>query len=272
MIPIKTPQEIEIMRQGGKILAEVLDELKKEVKPGVKTEDLNRLAEGLIFKYGAAPAFKGFKGRKDDKPYPAALCVSVNEEIVHALPSERILKNGDVVSLDLGVLFPAERCATCPLSGGGCGRAPGLYTDAAITLPVGRISGEASRVVETVEKALELAIEQARSGKRLGDISFAVQSFVESCGLAVIRDLSGHGVGRELHEEPDIPNFGQAGTGPILKEGMTLALEPMVSAGSAKIKKSADGFGYQMADGSLCAHFEHTILVSGNGAEILTKT
>lgn len=270
MIPIKSPQEIEIMRQGGKILARVLEEVAKAIKPGVTTKELDRLAEGLIFSFGAVPAFKGFKGPSDKQPYPATLCTSINEEIVHVVPSDRILKEGDIIGLDLGILYPPEKCAACPLARQGCQGVPGLHTDMAMTLPVGKVSKEAQRIIEVTKKALELAISQVRPGNHLGDISFAIQEYVESRDFSVIRDLTGHGVGRQLHEKPDIPNFGKKGTGPSLQQGMTLALEPMVSAGSYKIKKTKDGFGYQIADGSLSAHFEHTVAITKDGGEILT--
>lgn len=270
MIPIKTFQEIEIMRQGGKILAKVLDGVGEAIKPGVTTQELDRLAEGLIFSYGAMPAFKGFKGEKNEKPYPATLCTSINQEIVHIVPSERVLKEGDIIGLDLGILYPPEKCSTCPLANGGCQGVPGLYTDAAITLPVGKVSEDASKLIEVTKKALEIAISQVKPGNHLGDISFVIQQYIESEGLAVIRDLTGHGIGHQLHEKPEIKNFGQKGAGPLLKQGMALAIEPMTSAGSYKLKKTANGFGFQTDDNSLSAHFEHTVVVAKDGCEVLT--
>jgi len=265
MIRIKTSAEIELMRQGGKILGSVLAALEKEAKPGVTTAHLNELAEELILKAGGWPAFKGFQG------YPAALCASVNEEIVHALPSERKLKEGDIVGLDLGVLFPAENCSACPFSSKECGSQPGLNTDAAITVKVGRVSEEAERLVRTAKEALQAAIDLVRPGRKISEISSAIQKRAEKEGFSAIRELIGHGVGYELHEDPDIPNyFDDRFKDVILKEGMTLAIEPMISSGSYKIKKGKDGFVYETADKSLASHFEHTVAVTKDGCEILT--
>jgi len=253
------------MRQGGKILAFVLREVAKAVKPGVTTQSLNDLAEKLIVERGAAPAFLGYQG------YPASLCTSVNEEIVHALPSSRKLREGDIVGLDLGVLWPSEQCGSCPFSQG-CGGQRGLNTDMAITAPVGEISPEAQKLIETAEGALKAAIAKIKPGRKLSEISGEIQRYVEKSGLAVIRELIGHGVGYDLHEEPDIPNY-QASwlKDVVLKEGMVLALEPMVAAGGGKIKKTKDKHGYATADKSLAAHFEHTVAITSEGAEILTK-
>lgn len=265
MIKIKNANEIELMRQGGKILAEVLGELAKKVKPGVTTKELDELAEAMIYMNGAMPAFKGFDG------YPAALCASVNEEIVHALPSERKLKDGDIIGLDLGVLYPPENCGSCALSHG-CGGQRGLFTDAALTVAVGKISPEAKKIIEAVKGALAVAIEKVKPGRKLSEISAAIENFAKKQGFSIIRELIGHGVGYELHEEPEIPNF--AGSGfkdVVLKEGMTLAIEPMLSAGSHKIKKSEDKYGYKTLDNSLSAHCEHTIVVTKDGCEVLTK-
>jgi len=265
MIKIKNPNEIELMRQGGKILAEVLAELAKKVKPGITTKELNELAEAMIYMNGAMPGFKGFDG------YPAALCTSVKEEIVHALPSERKLKDGDIIGLDLGVLYPPENCGSCALSYG-CGGQRGLFTDAAITVAVGKISPEAKKIIEAAKGALAAAVEKVKPGRKLSEVSAAIEDFAQKQGFAVIRELIGHGVGYDLHEEPEIPNFaGSQFKEVVLKEGMTLAIEPMLSAGSAKIKKSKDKYGYLTADDSLSAHYEHTIVVTKNGCEVLTK-
>lgn len=277
MITIKSQQEIEIMQIGGRILAEILNQVAKEVKPGVTTAELNELAEKLIQKAGAIPAFKNFQN------FPAALCTSVNEEIVHAAPSERKLKEGDIIGLDLGILYPSsaslsgttegkpsERCSICP-SAGHCGGVRGLFTDAAVTVAVGKISAEAEKLIKVAEKALEIGLEQVRPGNYLGDIGHMVQKHVESEGFSVIRDLVGHGVGRELHEDPEIPNFGQPGTGIELKEGMTLAIEPMVAAGQSQVERVKGGFAYRTSDKSLAAHFEHTVVVTKDGCEILTR-
>lgn len=268
MIKIKSLQEIELMRQGGKILAIVLAEVVKKIKPGVTTKELDELAENLIYQQGALPGFKGFND------YPAALCTSINEEIVHALPSSRRLKDGDIIGLDLGVLYPPEHCATCAMSQG-CGNQKGLYTDAAITVAVGNESPEAKKVMEVAKGALAVAVDKIKPGRNLSEISAAIETHVKKQGLAVIRELIGHGVGYELHEDPEIPNFDFSGSRQfkdvVLKAGMTLAIEPMVSAGSAKIKKSKDKFGYLTEDDSLSAHFEHTVVVTEKGCEILTK-
>jgi len=268
MIKIKSSQEIELMRQGGKILALVLAEVEKKIKPGVTTKELDELAENLIYQNGALPGFKGFND------YPAALCTSVNEEIVHALPSSRKLREGDIISLDLGVLYPPEHCASCTMSSGNCGSQRGLYTDAAITAMVGRVSPEAKKLVDAARGALQAAIDKVKPGRKLSEVSAAIESFANKQGFQVMRELIGHGVGYELHEDPEIPNFDFTDTrhfkDVVLKEGMTLAIEPMLAAGSYKIKKSKDKFGYLTEDDSLAAHFEHTVLVTKEGHEILT--
>ena len=252
MITIKTDQDIALMRQAGQILAQIMRELKAAVAPGIKTEDLDKLANELILKSGTKPAFKGYQG------YPAALCTSVNNEVVHALPSSRKLLEGDIISLDLGVFLPTDNLGT------------GFYSDMAITLPVGNIDPEAGRLVRVTKKSLKRALARVNPGKTLGDIGQAVQSYAESQGMAVVRELCGHGIGKQLHEEPEIPNFGQRHKGPILKPGMVIAIEPMITAGDWKIKKSTDGYGFETADGSLAAHFEHTIAVTNKGNLILT--
>jgi len=251
-IQIKTEREIKIMREGGKILARIMNELKKEIKPGITTNSLERLAEELILKTKAKCAFKGYKSEENLPSYPACLCTSINEEIVHCPPSERILKEGDVLKLDLGILWK------------------GYYLDMAITVPVGKVSFEAQRLIRVTKKALKLAIKKAKPGNTFGDIGNTIQRYVESQGFNVIRDLCGHGIGRKLHEEPKILNYGKRNTGEKIREGMTFCIEPMVSAGDWHIIKTKDGFGYQTADGSLSAHFEHTIAVLRNGPKILT--
>lgn len=246
MITIKTPEEIKIMAEGGKILAKIMKELQKQVKSGITTKELNRVAEGLVLSSGGKCSFKGYQG------YPACLCTSINEEIVHAIPSERILKDGDIISLDLGIIWKD------------------FHSDMAITLPIGRINPETKKLVEVTEKALKIGIKEAKPGNYFGDISFAIQKYAESQNFNVVRDLCGHGIGKNLHEDPEILNYGEKGTGPKIKEGMVFCLEPMVAAGDDHIKKSRDGFGYETQDGSLSAHFEHTIAVTKNGVKILT--
>lgn len=265
MIRIKNENEIELMRQGGKILAFVLSEVAKEVKPGVTTKHLDELAERLIFEQGALPGFKGFND------YPTALCTSINEEIVHGVPSGRKLKAGDIVGLDLGVLWPPENCGACAMSAG-CGSQKGLFTDAALTVAVGKVSPEAKRLIMAARGALEAAAAKIKPGARLKEVSSAIEAYAAKHGFSVIRELVGHGVGYELHEDPEIPNFASRHfKDVILKEGMTLAVEPMISAGSHKIKKTKDKYGYATEDNSLSAHFEHTVVVTKKGCEVLTK-
>lgn len=274
MIFIKTQREIETMQIGGRILAEILDKVAKAVKPGITTAELNKFTEELIQKAGAVPAFKNYQN------FPAALCTSINEEIVHGVPSERKLKEGDIIGLDLGILYftrrnfseggPVENCFTCPMAKHNCNSAPGLFTDSAVTVAVGKVSLQAEKLISVAKKALEIALAQVKPGKHLGDIGYAIQKYVESEGFSVIRDLVGHGIGKELHEDPEIPNFGQPGTGIELKEGMTLAIEPMVAAGKHHIKKIKDGFAYETLDKTLTAHFEHTVAVTKDGCQVLT--
>lgn len=265
MIKIKTENEIELMRQGGRILASVLSNLAKEVKPGVETKYLDEVAEALIYQYGALPAFKGHDG------YPAALCASVNEQIVHGVPSDRKLLKGDIVGLDLGIIWPPENCSHCAMSHG-CSSQRGMFTDAAITVAVGEISQEAEKIIKAAKGALSVAVETVKSGRKLSEVSSAIEKYVKEQGFVPIRELVGHGVGHQLHEEPEIPNFKASWMKDVvLKEGMTLAIEPMISAGTYKIKKSKDKFGYMTEDSSLSAHFEHTVVVTKNGCEILTK-
>lgn len=247
MVILKSSWEIDLIRKSGRIVAEALARLTKLVEPGITTLDLDRLAEEYILKRGAKPAFKGYRG------YPYTLCASVNEQVVHALPSERTLKEGDIVSLDLGSIVD------------------GYYGDAAVTVPVGQVSEEAGRLMAVTQESLQRAIEAARPGNRLSDVSYAVQSAVESQGFSVVRLFVGHGIGRSLHEEPQIPNFGPPGHGPVLKTGMVLAIEPMVNAGSPDVMILEDRWTAVTCDGSLSAHFEHTVALTENGTEVLTS-
>lgn len=248
MINIKSPREIAIMAEGGKILAKIMAELKRRVKSGITTKQLDKVAEDLVLKYGAKPSFKGYQG------FPATLCTSVNEEIVHGLPSERILKEGDIVSLDLGLFYK------------------GFHTDMAVTLPVGRVLPEAQRLIRITKKCLKRGIRKVRPGNTIGDIGNTVQRYVESQGYNVVRELCGHGIGKKLHEEPQILNYGSRKRGEKLKEGMTLCLEPMVALGRGEIEKSEDGFCFKTRDRSLAAHFEHTVAVTKDGYRILTES
>jgi len=246
MIPIKTPEEIKTMAEGGKILAKIMKELEKKIEPGITTKELDKLAEELVFKYGGECSFKGYEG------FPTCLCTSINEEIVHSAPSNRRLKQGDIISLDIGIFFK------------------GFHADMAVTLPVGKVEPEIQRLIRVTKKALKRGIKKVRPGNTFGDIGNTIQRYVESQGFNVVRDLCGHGIGRELHEEPQILNYGKRHTGPEIKEGMVFCLEPMVTVGDWKIKKTKDGCGYETADNSLSAHFEHTIAVTKDGVKILT--
>jgi len=245
-IIIKSEREIATMRQAGRIVATVLEVLKSSLRSGMKTKELDFIAVKELDKLGAKASFKGYRG------FPASLCVSVNDEIVHGIPSERIINEGDIVSLDLGAIFN------------------GFQGDAAITVGVGKISPKARRLMETTEGALKAGIAVAHHGARLGDISAAIQNYAESRGYSVVREYTGHGIGREMHEEPQIPNFGLPGTGPELKKGMTLALEPMVNAGDWRTRLGGDHWLVLTADGSLSAHFEHTIAITDGEPEVLT--
>ena len=246
MVILKQPDEIDKARASNRIVAEVLNVLREKVKPGVTTRELNKIAEGVTEKRGARPAFKGYRG------YPYSLCTSVNEEVVHGMPSNRVLVEGDIVGLDFGVCYH------------------GLYGDSAITLPVGRVSEQATRLMQVTEQSLYSAIHQACDGNRLGDISAAVQETVETAGYSIVRDFVGHGIGKSMHEDPQIPNFGKKGRGIELKKGMILAIEPMVNAGKYKVKILSDGWTVITADGSLSAHFEHSVAITDNGPEILS--
>jgi methionyl aminopeptidase len=246
MISIKTKEEIKTMAAGGKILAKVMKELEKKVKPGISTEELDRVAETLILKSGGQCSFKGFEG------FPTCLCASINNELVHVVPSKRVLKEGDIISLDLGILYQ------------------GYHADMAVTVPVGKISPEAKRLIRATKKALKRGIKKVRPGNTFGDVGNTIQRHVEGQGFGVVRDLCGHGIGRDLHEDPKILNYGKRGTGPEIKTGMVFCLEPMVTMGDWKIKKSRDGFGFETQDGSLCCHFEHMMAATKNGVKVLT--
>ncbi len=254
MIAIKTPEEIKILRDGGKILASVLLKTGEKTKPGVTTFELDEYAEFLIKEAGGEPAFKGYKTRDDKYPFPSSLCVSINDEVVHGIPAEdRFLQEGDIVGLDLGLKWK------------------GLYTDATISVGVGKISSEAERLLNITKISLEKGIKVIKENATTGDIGFEIQSYVEANGFNVVKNLVGHGVGYSLHEEPEIPNWGKRKTGAILKQGMVFAMEPMVSMGSGDIILDKNNWTWKTKDVSLSAHFEHTIVVTKRGAKILTK-
>jgi len=247
MIVLRSMQEIESMRHAGSILAEALKKIRLAAKAGVETAQLDRIARKEIIDRGGYPAFKDYRG------YPANICVSINDEVVHGIPSKRKIKDGDIVSVDVGVKFGE------------------YFADAAETIAVGNISDAARRLVEATEKALYVGIENAQPGKRVSDISSAIQEYVESRGFSVVRALVGHGIGTKIHEEPEVPNYGRHGTGPRLEAGMVLAIEPMVNAGSFEVETLEDGWTTVTKDRKLSAHFEHTVAITENGPEILTK-
>ena len=249
MITIKSPREIDTMARAGHIVAETLALLARTVKPGLSTEDLDRVAEEFIRSHpGAKPSFKGLYG------FPKTLCTSINEEIVHAIPSpRRVLREGNIVSIDVGVLLD------------------GLHADSATTVGVGEISPEAQRLLRVTRESLAAGIAQARAGNHVGDIGHAVQQVAEAAGFGVVRELVGHGIGTQFHEEPQVPNHGQPKRGPRLLEGMTIAIEPMITAGHYNTRTLPDKWTVVTADGSLSAHFEHTVAITANGARILTQ-
>ncbi len=246
-IIIKTNEEIAAMRQAGRIVADILAILSKQIKPGMATRELDTIADREAKKRGARPSFNGYHG------FPANLCVSVNDEIVHGIPGKRVLREGDIVSLDFGAVYD------------------GFQGDAAVTVAVGKLNSTTKQLIETTKGALEAGINAARPGARLGDISVAIQNYAESRGYSVVREYTGHGIGRDMHEEPQIPNFGLPGSGPMLKKGMTLALEPMVNAGDWHTRVGDNHWTVFTADGSLSAHFEHTIAITDDEPEVLTK-
>ena len=249
MILLKSSRELGHMRAAGRILAEVKERLKALVRTGASTKDIDEDIESFIVGKGAVPAFKGYRG------YPATVCTSINNEVVHGIPSaKRKLKDGDIIGLDLGCIVE------------------GYYGDCAITLPVGPVPERVQELLDVTRESLDKAIVQCRAGNRIGDISHAVQAHCESHGFGVVRAFVGHGIGRSLHEEPQVPNFGEAGRGPVLKAGMVLAIEPMVTMGSWEVRVLEDGWTAVTVDGSLSAHFEDTIAITDSGPEVLTRT
>jgi methionyl aminopeptidase len=247
MIICKSATEIEKLRRSGRLVRGLLEEIRERIRPGVSTLELERYAERRLGEVGAKSAFKGYRG------YPCCLCASVNEQIVHGIPSERRLKEGDILSLDLGLILD------------------GYYGDAAVTVPVGQISEPLQKLLRVTEEALELAIDKTRLGNRLGDVSAAVQTHAEKNHYSVVREFVGHGIGRDLHEEPQIPNFGLPGHGPVLKAGMVLAIEPMVNSGQPDVRVLDDHWTAVTADGGCSAHFEHMVAVTRNGPDVLTR-
>jgi len=246
MIPIKTNEEIEIQRESSLLVGKTLAEIAKLIRPGITTRELDKVAETFIRDHNAKPGFKGYNG------FPATLCVSVNDAVVHGIPGDQILKDGDIVSVDCGVLLN------------------GFYGDSAYTFPVGNVDEEILMLLQRTKESLYLAIEQAVTGKRIGDIGNAVQSYVESFGYTVVRDLVGHGVGRNLHEKPEVPNYGKRGSGIKLKQGMVLAIEPMINLGVKEVIQERDGWTIRTADSKPSAHFEHDVAVRNGEADVLS--
>ena len=247
IVILRSSDEIERLRASNIIVAEILNELKGNVKTGVSTIDLERICEEEVRKRKVIPAFKGYRG------YPYCICTSINEQVVHGMPSKRVLKGGDIVSIDLGILYN------------------GYYGDSAVTVPVGRVSEEVNRLIDVAEKALYLGINEARVGSRLSDIGAAIQGYVEANGFSVVRDFVGHGIGQSLHEAPQVPNFGVRGKGLRLKAGMVLAIEPMINMGRCEVVILGDGWTAVTKDGSLSAHFEHSIAITDNEPYILSR-
>lgn len=248
MIILKSPEEIEKIAQACLIVAKTIDAVEKMVRPGLTTLEIESFADDFIGLHGGLPAFKGYRG------YPASICTSVNNEVIHGIPSKRVLKEGDILGIDLGVYKD------------------GFYGDGAVTVPVGEIGPDLQKLIRVTEEALYAGIENARVGNRVSDISHSIQKHVESHGFSVVRSFVGHGVGRQLHEEPQIPNFGPPGRGPRLREGMTLAIETMVNAGGHEVFVLDDGWTAVTVDGRPSAHFEHTVLVTSDGPRVLTKS
>ncbi|MFC1594908.1 type I methionyl aminopeptidase [Patescibacteria group bacterium] len=249
---IRNEQECQILREGGNLLGKILQKIAESVKPGITTLDLDNLAEKLILEAGGRPSFKGYKNGKDGVPFPASLCVSVNDEIVHGIPSDRILQKGDIVGLDIGMEYK------------------GLFTDTAVTVGVGQITKENKHLISVTKKALQIGIASIKAGGHIGDIGEAIQKYVESKKFGVVRKLIGHGVGKKVHEDPEVPNWGERGVGSELVEGMVLALEPMVTIGSYELNLAENKWAWVTKDGKPAAHFEHTIVVTKTKAEIIT--
>ncbi|MDP2938826.1 MAG: type I methionyl aminopeptidase [Candidatus Omnitrophota bacterium] len=247
MIEIKTKEEIEIMKRNGKVLAKISQNIKSSIQPGMTTLEIDHLASDLIQKEEALPAFKGYRG------FPANICISVNEEVVHGIPTEKRLNFGDIVSIDIGL------------------KKDGYFADMAFTVALGKVSSSLNKLIDVTRKALDLGIRQAKVNNHLMDISYAIQSYAEAKGFSVVRDFVGHGIGKKMHEDPEVPNFGKPHTGPKLQEGFVLAIEPMVNIGSWEVVVEANGWTARTKDRLASAHFEHTIAITRNGPEILTQ-
>lgn len=252
MIILKSRDDIARMKEAGQVVARILSILERHTKPGVSTGALNAIAEEQCKHFGAVPVFKNYPHARGGRPFPGIICASVNEEVVHGIPGSRVLQEGDILSIDFGVLYQ------------------GFAGDSALTIPVGNVAPEALKLIQVTEECLMRGIGEAKPGNRMGHISNAVQTHAEDNGFSVVRDFVGHGIGKQMHEEPPVPNFGRSDRGPTLKAGMTLAIEPMINAGTYKVFTRPDGWTVVTADGKFSAHFEHTVAITDNGPEILT--
>lgn len=291
-ISIKTSEEIVILREGGKRLATVLAEVVSRAKDGMSTWELDQLAEELIFAQGGKPSFKGYRIKDVGHAYPATLCTSVNDEVVHSIPrKDRILQNGDIVGIDIGMWWPdptlGSQLSTLKSRLSALGQHKkakverreskvgderlSLVTDMAVTIGIGEISEEAERLLKVTKEALAIGIGAVKPGARVGNVSYAIQTYLDKHGLGIVRGLAGHGVGYELHEEPLIPNYGQPNTGPELKEGMVIAIEPMATLGGDDVVLGDDEWTFRTTDGSIAAHFEHSMVITRDGADVLTR-
>lgn len=265
-ITIKTKEEIDLIRKGGKRLADILRQVVVAAHVGIATLELDKLAENLILQSGGRPSFKGYRIKGADIAYPGTICVSINEEVVHGIPrKERIFREGDIVGLDIGMWWPSSAQASEGKP------AKSLCTDMAVTIGIGKISSEAQRLIDATKESLEIGITHVKPGATVGDIGNAIEQYLKKNHLGIIRDLAGHGVGYELHEEPLIPNYGKAGTGVELKENMVIAIEPMATLGDWRVVLAEDQWTFKTVDNSLGAHFEHTMAVTKDGVEVLTR-
>jgi methionyl aminopeptidase len=253
MIICKSPDEIKVMEKAGKIVARVLLKIEEIIKPGITTEYIDSVAEEIIIGENAIPAFKGYQGRFDKRPYPGSVCVSINEEVVHGIPGKRVIRDGDLVSVDVGA------------------KIDGFYGDAARTFKVGKVSRDAERLWEATKEALEMGIDKCRIGNRLSDISNVIENRALKDGFSVVKDFVGHGIGRNMHEDPQILNYGPPGQGPVLKEGMVLAIEPMLNLGDSEVSITSDRWTVTTIDGKISCHFENTVALGKDGPKILTE-
>lgn len=270
-VTVKTKEEINIMREGGRLLAGILNQVVAAARVGISTFELDNLAEDLILQSGGAPSFKGYRVKGARNAYPGTMCISINDEVVHGIPrNDRILREGDVVGLDIGMWYSGGKRGDWRREAGKTDSRSSLCTDMAVTIGIGKISSEAKRLIDATKESLDIGIGQVKPGATVGDIGNAIETFLKKNNLGIIRDLAGHGVGYELHEEPLIPNYSSAGKGVELKEGMVIAIEPMATLGDWRVVLADDGWTFKTVDNSLGAHFEHTMAVTKDGVEVLT--